>query len=257
MKNLGGHVKIEASRRPCRRAFTLVEIMVALSILAFVITAVYASWQAVLRASKAGQAAAREAQFTRIAMRTLTDGLMSAQMFAANMRYYSFMADTSSDFAYLSFVACLPKSFVGSGLFGDLAVRRITFSVEQGADSGYNLVLTQQPLLVETNVNEELGPTVLAKNVSLFQLDFWDERKREWAPEWLPTNQLPKLVRVSLGYGEAGRYRTKTESIETRVVAIPAVVIPPAFQTGRGPGTPGTPGGPPLVPVPPVKPVTK
>jgi len=225
-----------------RAGFTLVEIMLAIAILMMVLSAVYSSWSAILRGTRSGMQAAVEAQQSRIAMRTLTDALMSAQLFAASPNFYTFEADNSSDFATLSLVSHLPSSFVGSGLFGDLAVRRITFTVEAGRDSGNQLVMYQQPLLVEANVNEQLGPTVLAKDVSEFTLEFWDERTKDWSLEWLYTNQLPKLVQVTLGYRGGRGAGGQPAEVETRMVALPAMVVsrdsqlPPRAAPGPVPG---------------------
>lgn len=220
-----------------RCGFTLLEILVAIAIFTAVLVAIYASWSSVIHGTRVGLTAAAEAQRTRMAMRTLTDALMSAEMFNANARYYSFIADTSSDFAYLSMASCLSKSFVGSGLFGDMVVRRVTFSVEPGTNSDYQLVMYQQPLLVETNVNEQLGPLVLARDISLFTLEFWDIRTNGWTTEWLYTNQLPKMVRVSLGYGRPNRFYNRPVEIQSQVVLLSAMSVPREYQMLRaGPG---------------------
>ena len=45
--------------------------------------------------------------------------------------------------------------------------------------------------------------TVLAPNVNLFSLEFYNTNTLEWDPEWPWTNQLPRLVRVALSIGTA------------------------------------------------------
>src|SRR4029450_7111671 len=106
-------------------------IMVAIGILALVLTAIYSTWTAILKASKSGQKAAATVQRSRIVVRMLEDSITSAQLFAANNKYYGFVAE-NGDEASLSFVARLAKSFPRSGRFGDLDLRRVTFSVESG-----------------------------------------------------------------------------------------------------------------------------
>ena len=73
----------------------------------------------------------------------------SAQSFAANLPDYYFLAENGSE-ATLSFVARLSEFFPRSGKFGDLDVRRVTFSVESGPDGGNQLVLRQNPLVMES-----------------------------------------------------------------------------------------------------------
>ncbi len=228
------------------KAFTLIEIMIAISIFGMVMVAIYSSWSAILRGSKAGLVAAAEVQRIRIAMRAIEESLASALLYTGNLPLYAFMADTttSSDFAELSFVARLPASFPGSGLFGDQVVRRVTFSVEPGTNGAPQLVLRQSPLLEATELVGEPYSIVLAPNVSLFAMEFWDARTSEWVPEWIYTNQLPKLVRVALGFGRTQQYSTQTKEVAARVITVAATPIPLMLQLGgSGPGTRQVPPG--------------
>jgi len=175
-------------------------------------------------------------------------------MFQANLRYYYFFADTSGDFASLSFVARLPKSFPRSGDFGDQVLRRLTFTVEPGTNSEHVLVLRQNPVLFDTSVDEEENPLILARNVKVFTLEFWGPRSKDWEPEWLYTNQLPKLIRFTLGFGRPNQKVLRPEEVATRVVTVSAVPIPlglqagGAAQAGRPLGNPALNPNAPLVP---------
>ena len=215
-----------------RRAFTLVEIMIALAIFAGVMIAIYSSWSSILRGRKIGLEAAREAQRSRVAVRALENSLVSLEMFQANIKYFYFFADTSGDFASLSFVARLPKSFPRGGDFGDQVVRRLAFTVEPGTNSENVLLLRQNPILFDPSVDEEENPLVLGRNVRVFTLEFWGPRSRDWEPEWLYTNQLPNLIRFSLGFGQPNQKILKPEEIVTRVVTLSAVPIPMGLQNG-------------------------
>src|SRR5438034_2221796 len=227
-------------------AFTLVEIMIAVTIFAAVMIAIYASWSAILRGSRIGQEAAAEAQRSRVAVRALENSLMSLQMFVANIKYDYFSSDTSGDFATLSFVAHLAKSFPRSGDFGDQVVRRLTFTVEPGTNSDNVLLLRQNPILFQTSADEEENPLVLARNVKEFTLEFWGPRSKDWEPEWLYTNQLPKLIKFTLGFGRPNQRMLKPVDEVTRVVTLSTVPIPIALQTG-GAAQPGRPLGNPTL----------
>jgi prepilin-type N-terminal cleavage/methylation domain-containing protein len=239
--------------RPAR-AFTLVEIMIALAIFATVMIAIYSSWSAILRGSKIGLEAAAEAQRSRVAVRALENSLVSLQMFQANMSLYYFLADTSGDFATLSFVARLPRSFPRSGDFDDQVLRRVTFTVEPGTNRENVLVLRQNPILFDPGRDEEENPLVLARNVRVFSLEFWGPRSKDWEPEWLYTNQLPKLVRFTLGFGRPGQKVLAPDEVVTRVVTLSAVPVPLGLQAGGAaqarpiptlnPATPIPPGNP-------------
>jgi len=229
------------------RAFTLIEIMIALAIFATVIAAIYSCWSAILRSTKIAHAAAADVQRERVAVRALEEALFSIQFFQENRRYYSFVADTSGDFASLSFVSRLPASFPRSGNFEGQVLRRLTFSIETGADSGNALVLRQNPILFEPNVDEEENPLVLARDVREFVLEFWGQNSKDWEPEWLYTNQLPKMIRYSLVVGHGSQRPVSpgdgfVNTITLKSVPIPSVMQvsgPGASQGGGGKGPPG------------------
>lgn len=220
--------------------FTILEIMIAMSIFMAVLAAIYSSWSTIVRSSKIGMESAVRVQRSRMTMRCLVDSLMCIQYFGANQAYYSFNAESQNEFSYLSFVACLPASFPDSGLFGDQVVRRVTFAVEGTADRENQLVMYQTPLLAEEKKNEKPITVVLAKDVNTFLLEYWNTNKNEWDAEWLSTNQLPKLVRISLGTGHADNYRSNPEDIVTRVIALPAIIVPREYQMGGAAGAGGT-----------------
>ena len=222
--------------------------MIAIGILSLVLAAIYSSWTAILRASKTGLEAAASAQRARITVRVLEDSLGSAQSFAANLRHYYFGAENGSE-AMLSFVARLSKSFPRSGKFGDLDVRRLTFSVEASPDGGNQLVLRQMPLVMEEpDTDEKEHPLVLAKNVKGFEMQFWatDKNPPDWVDEWKEqkTNQLPKLVMITLKLADNPHSSKITEEI-TRIINLPAMTVQQVWQVPRGAGGPGQPGQPP------------
>ena len=165
-------------------------------------------------------------------------------MFSANYQYYAFIADTSGDFASLSMVSHLPASFPGVGRYGDQIVRRVSFTVEPGTDNQRDLVMTQGPMMMAQNKEFHPYSLVLAKDVTLFSLEFWDAQKNEWDTEWKLTNQLPKMVRIAIGMGKA-KTGSDPQDLVTRVVALPASAVLPEFQIPGGPGQPGAvpPGG--------------
>lgn len=214
-----------------RRGFTLLEIMVAMSIFTIVLVAVYSTWATIVRGAKSGQDAAVAAQHARIAMRTLEDALLTTQLYTENIQHYGFFADTSDPkFAWLSVAARLPGTFPGSGLFGDQVVRRVTFAVELDADRVPQLVMSQIPLLLVTNSDISAYSITLVRDVSLFVVEFWDTRLGDWTDELLTTNQIPKMIRVSIGIGQAANSPSKPAEIASRIIAMPSIAVTPDIQ---------------------------
>ncbi len=252
-----GPVARRPARAPgrARRAFTLVEIMLAIAIFSMVISAIYASWSTILRATKAGDDAAAEAQRSRLTARTIQEALTSAVLFSVNTPLYVFEGGAGDDFGELSFVARLSASFPGSGYFGDQVVRRLDFTVEQAEDGVNQLVLHQSPLL-QTNVTTTNDfSIVLGREVKLFSVEFWDRRTSQWLDTWVQTNQLPEMVRFALAFGKGSAKDLKPEEVTMRIVRLACLPVPQVMQAVFMPGAPGVPppggivpGAPPFAP---------
>lgn len=197
----------------------MIEIMIAITIFALVMAAIYSTWSAVLRGSRVGMKAAAEVQRMRVSVRALEEAIGSAVMYVDNAKYYTFATDTSGSTAYISFVARLPASFPGSGLFGDQEMRRVCFYVQDG-----NLMLRQAPLLEATKRIGKPYEIALAPNVSVFDMEFYDGMANKWYAEWMSTNQLPKMVRIALSFSPNTEGR-RPESITIRSIPLAGVAI--------------------------------
>jgi prepilin-type N-terminal cleavage/methylation domain-containing protein len=244
--------------RPSRSAFTLVEILIALSLLCLVIAGIYSSWTAILRGRKVGLEAAAAVQRSRMTVRMLEDSLGSARAFAVHAQmhpdYYAFLGDKG----YLSFVARLAKSYPRSGKFGEFDVRRLQFELQDDPEGGQRLVLSQKPLLMEEfDKDEKERPLVLARYVRKFEAEFWDAKQNDWVEKWDEnyTNALPKMVKITLAVADKPHSLTPPDEI-VRIISLPAMAVAPSWQSPFVPrvGAPG--GGPPGSPpgVPPVAP---
>jgi type II secretory pathway pseudopilin PulG len=216
-------------------AFTLLEILIAVTIFTMVMAAIYSSWMVILRATKVGEEATAQVQRRRMAVWTIEDALMCVQSFQASMQYYTFVVQ-NGDEPLLSFTARLPDDFPRNGEFGGFNLRRVTFTVEAGPDSEKDLVLRQNPILMDMSKNEQEHPLVLARDVEKFAIECWDPTESDWSDTWDNTNQIPKMVRFTLvlgankqndAFGNSG-----PELSVTRVVSIPSATVP-AMEQGR------------------------
>jgi general secretion pathway protein J len=212
-----------------RQGFTLIEIMMAMAIFGLVMSAIYATWTAILRGSRAGLEATAQVQRERVAMHTIELALTASRSFQADVQHYGFVAENGSD-AMLSFVARLPKSFPRGGRFGDFDVRRVAFSVENGPDGQRQLVLRQGPMLMEFDRDETEHPLVLAKNVKELLLEFWDARANDWTDAWAQTNQLPKMVKVTVRLSPLNPNASATKEEFVRIISLPSIAVPAAWQ---------------------------
>jgi type II secretory pathway component PulJ len=216
--------ELRAIRRQRSIGFTLLELVVAISLFTLVLISIFQCWKLIANGSKLGLEAAASAQRARTGINTIQDALQSAQMSIQSLQYYTFEADTSGKFAAVAFTARLPDNFPGSSLFGDSSTRRITLQVERGEDNKNNLIMTQWPLLVAVTKDATPYPIVLARDVSVFNIEFWSDKEKDWVVDFVETNQIPKLMRVALGVGYAPNSSDRPQQLVTRVVAPAASV---------------------------------
>jgi len=226
------------------RAFTLIEILMAVAIFGMVLMAIYATWTLILKSAKVGQDVAAQGQRERVAMRTIKEALGCVMSFQADPQNYSFLADNDSG-GFLSFAARLPEMFPRSSriAFDGFDVRRVSFSIENGADMQRQLVLRQTPLLKELNADEKDFPFVLAKGVEKMELQFWDQRKRDWIDDWTRTNELPKMIKIKLEFLRRNPNNPQAQPVKVEVIDVaplPAIMVPTAAQ---GPPTGAAPPG--------------
>jgi len=232
-----------ATRHPSpvtQKAFTLIEIMVAIAIFALIVAEIYSTWVLILKSSQVGQSAAARAQRQRIAVRTIEDSLTCIQSVQSSMQYYYFSV-INGDQPSLSFVSRVPDVFPRNGKFDGFNLRRLTFAIEPGVDSVKNLVLRQNPILMDMDQDEQSTPLIIAHDVKDFVTECWDTNTLVWDTEWDNTNSIPPMVRITLTLNGASDNSFLTIQ---RKIAMPSETMPAVAQMGV-PGN-NIPNAPPL-----------
>ncbi|MCW5556469.1 MAG: prepilin-type N-terminal cleavage/methylation domain-containing protein [Verrucomicrobiae bacterium] len=227
-----------ARRNSRSAAFTLIEVLVATFVFTIVLASLFGTWRVIARSTDTALHLATESQRTRLALQCIEEAFSAIEMFQSNLRWYSFLADTSGPYAEVSFAANLGDSFPGSGYYEGQRLRRITLRVEAAPEGGNHLVMHQTPLLSPLEGAVDTHPLVLATEVSQFSLLFWDRRQNKLVEEWPTTNQLPMLVDVTLGLGTRNRMSRQPATIVNRMVRLPDGPIQAALQ-----GAPAAAGG--------------
>ena len=224
----------------------MLEVMLALGIFSMVLVSIYATWSSLTKGARIAGEATAAVQRARMTVRAVEDALNTAQIYAGNPDKYWFEARKVGEFSALSLTARLPATFPGSGLFGDQRLRLVEFIVEDGPDSTRELHLYQKTVLAPDD--EPPYRITLGRDVTLFQLEFWDPQKKDWVDEWLnrQTNSIPPLVRVSVGMGPRSRQFGDARELVSRIIAPAAIVVPREYQI---PGTAQPPTLPPGTPV--------
>jgi prepilin-type N-terminal cleavage/methylation domain-containing protein len=235
-------MKLNRTSRARYFGFTLIEIMLALGIFTILIAALYSTWILVIRATIVGKKTAAQLQRERVTMRAIEDSLTCIQSHQASINYYLFDIQ-NGDQPLLSFTAYLPDDFPRTGEFMgetpngvplDYRLRRLTFSLQQEQNGDKDLILRQNPILMDLPPAEVSTPLVLAKNVNDFLIECWDTNTMEWDTEWDATNMLPPLVRVTISFnGE----NSGGAQVITREISFPSSTMPTAVQTPNNNGS--------------------
>jgi type II secretion system protein J len=238
--------------RRLKSGFTLIEIMVAVAVFSIVLAAIYQTWGAIMRSTQVAQDVAAQAQRQRVALRTIEDSLMAVQSFQASPVYYSFIVE-NEEASLLSFTARVPEIFPRNGKFfdpktgRDFSLRRLTFSLEadkDARDGTKDLVLRQNPVLMDMDQDEQENPLKLVKNVRKFEVDCWDTNKLEWATEWLNTNAIPTMLRVRLVLGANTAAGAGAPDVSVaRMFSLPSQTMPAGVQNGTIGNNGGGPNG--------------
>ncbi|MEP6663819.1 MAG: hypothetical protein ABJC04_09165, partial [Verrucomicrobiota bacterium] len=84
-------------------------------------------------------------------------------------------------------------------------------------------------ILRMTNENTVYQVT-LARDVTLFVLEFWDTQLGDWTEELTTSNQIPTMVRVSLGIGRNPNSAAQPAEIVSRVISMPSIAVGPDIQ---------------------------
>jgi prepilin-type N-terminal cleavage/methylation domain-containing protein len=210
--------------RRATKAFTLIEVVIALTLFSLIMISVIACWKAIINGKITAEQAAAAAQRARVGIKTVEEALSCAEISAANIQFYSFLNDTSGKFASLSLASRLPSAFPGSGLFGDNVMRRVTFDVEADANNKEqnNLVMYQSPLLEALDQANSPYPITLARDVNIFMLEFWSPEENDWVVSFDPTNSFPRAVRVTLGVGHSAQHPEAPYDVIVRTVSMPS-----------------------------------
>ena len=180
-------------RRPAA-AFTLLELLLALSIFSVVAAMAAAAFWSVTKSFNRSTELLEQLHYGEFAMDQLVASLRSAAWFSSKPEAFGFWLEpdggtaswVSSGSAFLP-----PDSPYRNGL------HRLSVSVERiGRQHG--LAVRVFSHLAEDPDPRDADPFLAAPNVRDFECEWYDFEDENWSHDWEQTNSLPKLVRLTL-----------------------------------------------------------
>jgi len=222
------------SRNGMRAGFTLVEVLLAVTILSLVMVGVYGIWSASLKAWKRGGEATEVFQRQRVVMETLTQLAQSAVYFGASPELYAIIGAKNPGLGdSVSFVTA-SDAFLPPSEGNDIGMRRVIISLERDDYQRTYLAIVNQPALsVKDSSKQELQAHVVSMDVSGFFVRYLDPRDGDWYEKWEDPNVIPSAMEFTVVFGQPG---DQIPSVTvTRAIDLPVADF---IDRGSNPGLP-------------------
>lgn len=193
--------------RPCPpvaarpTGFTLMEMMLAVTILSLVVTSVYATWSAALRGWRRGTAVAEEFQRQRIVLEALDELARSAVFFVSAPALYEvrgseeFGLGDSVSFVTASDLLLPPSEQLMTGL------RRVTIAIRQepGSRATY-LALANAPAVEDQDRIGEPVWHAISHDVVGFGVRYRNPRDGGWYERWEEPGLVPSAMEFTVAF---------------------------------------------------------
>lgn len=205
--------------RQSRKGFTLLEVLLAVTILGLLTTSIYTTWNAALKAWKRGSDVSETFQRQRIVLDTLTKLAESAIFFNSSPELYEVIGDVDSQTgASVSFVTAsdvlLPQAeSLAAGM------RRVTISMERDLSGQTYLGISNYPALEASDTEPTGTMHVLSADVVGFYVRYRDPRNATWSDDWHETDVLPSAMEFTVVFGQKGARIPPI--VVTRAIEIP------------------------------------
>lgn len=252
----------DATPRPSLRArvtaaFTLIEVLVCVAILAMTMSLVAMIYSNTINAWRLAQGAMDELHQGDFIIEQVMTALRSATFFQNNGKVYGFWLDDngtqSSAHDEVSFVTS-SSAFMPSGSPYQNNLHRIFIGIDSDDEGREGLAVSALPHMKKELEKRDAPVWVVSTRVSAFDCQVYDFQKKNWSDDWDNTNKVPNLVKVTLTIKPL--HEGDPPLVVTRVVEIPiaaastsavaAASAPGAGATNAVPAGPGgiVPGGP-------------
>ena len=239
------------------RGFTLIEVMVAMAILAIVSTLVWSTFRETSRTKQNVEAQAARYRTVRIALDRMSRELAMAFLSqnedtAQPERRTRFVGKRHTDVDELTFSYFGHQRLYEDAPEGDTAVVSYTSEPDRDHRGGINLMRRETRRLGYGKPEELSGQRdILCDDVVRLKVDYYDSRDKTWREDWNTTSadgqpdRLPSKIKITLTvHDERGKevpFQTQTRVFMQEPLNLKAVdAQQPATNTNPAAGTPST-----------------
>jgi len=226
--------RIHASARTA--GFTLLEMMVAMSLMVIALTIAFESFSASLRAWKRGSEVIDSMKHGEFVMNRLAAAVDSAIYFRNQRKAYAFKIEKKNEGGLpadvIDFVTASDAFMPADSPLRE-APHRIRLFIDD-RDGEPALYLLAMPAIADEEEFEDAfdpEPVLTSRLVRGLKIEIYDEQNEEWTDEWEKGNSIPKRIRLSV-YVMADPDSDDAPVLFVRVIDIPVATSLKANLTG-------------------------
>lgn len=203
---------------PRRGGFTLIEILVAVLILATAFTIIWTTFSVSLSGWRKGQVALDRLHHGDFVIEQLVAAMRSAAFFSSRPDKYGFWLENKGSQDEISWVTSAsafmkPDDPLARGL------HRLWVGIEANEDGEDAFAVRAYPHFAQDIEADDIDPWFISSRVKALDCKIWDADTETWDDEWEDTNAVPALVRVELTLEPLARGEREIKVV--RMVEIP------------------------------------
>ena len=186
-----------------RKAFTLIEVLIALTISTAAMTLVWMTFATTAKATERGEKMLESLHQGEYIMDMLVSAMKSACYFPQNPELFEFqLEDEGSDSEPSDIVSWVTSSAsfmpVGSPL--TYGIHRIYLSMEEADGGEMGLAVTAHSHLIDPESDEadDVDPWIVSTKVQGFECRVYDHEQDSWEDEWEEGRSMPRFVEFRL-----------------------------------------------------------
>jgi general secretion pathway protein J len=201
-----------------RSGFTLVEVILAVTLLGLIVTAVYSIWSSALQGWKRSGSLTETLQRERVVFGALEEMTASLVFMRSDKALYEIRGVHKDDGDSISFVTA-SDAFLSPADAGVAGMRRVTLSQEYDEYRQPYLGIRNTAALAE-ETKEPGPPRVLSAEVTGFTVRYRHPQTGAWQNEWSERNLLPAGIEYTITFA-AGSGPQAVATTATRLVEVP------------------------------------
>jgi len=233
------HSELGTRNSEFKQGFTLLELLVALTILVVAFTIVWSTFSATIKAWQRGGALLEELRHGDFVMEQLVSSLRSAAFFPNAPEKYGFWLKSRGGEYPRDRISWVSSSsaFMPPDSPLNESLHRITFGIENNKEGDPSVTIRAWPHLSEDTV-DDVDPWYISSEVKGFNCRVYNAEDEDWDTEWEDTNSIPSLVEITLYMDPIEKYGEPVKL--QRLVEIP---IAPAVTNAVNTSGAGSSGG--------------